>query len=62
MKAEFSCGLYNNYGHSELGLNKDLFRIFLKNDVKLLTASDAHAPEDVGKNIRKANNALGGIA
>lgn len=65
MYAEDSSGLHNNYSHQEYGLNKTIRKIFFKNRVKLLTASDAHTPEDVGKGIkiieeiwRKQNAAL----
>ncbi|MCM1991523.1 PHP domain-containing protein [Oceanirhabdus seepicola] len=54
MLAEFSCGLYNNYNHEELGLNAQLLSSLISNGVKLITASDAHKPEDVGRNIRKS--------
>jgi histidinol-phosphatase (PHP family) len=52
MKAEYSAGLVNNYGHNELGINKKLLKIMKENGVELITASDAHKPEDVGKNIK----------
>ncbi len=54
MMAEFSCGLYNNYNHEELGLNAQLLSSLISNGVKFIAASDAHKPEDVGRNIRKA--------
>ncbi|MCX7749631.1 MAG: PHP domain-containing protein [Clostridia bacterium] len=47
--AEQSAGLHLNYGLVEIGLNQNLYKIFKENDVKLITASDAHKPEDVGK-------------
>lgn len=54
MKVEFSNGLFINYQHEELGLNRDLLKVFLENEVELVTASDAHRPEDVGKFINVA--------
>lgn len=39
------------YKHLELGINKTMIDIFIKEGVKILTASDAHKPEDVGANI-----------
>lgn len=51
MYAEQSAGLYLNYGHQELGMNKKMYEIFKKKNVKIYTASDAHRPEDVGKYI-----------
>ncbi len=58
MKAEFSNGLYINYGHKELGLNTDLLKILLDNNVQIVTASDAHRPEDVGKYIMEAKELI----
>lgn len=52
MKTEFSAGLVNNYGHKELGMNLNLFRILQEKGVGLITASDAHSPEKVGMNIK----------
>jgi histidinol-phosphatase (PHP family) len=59
MSAEFSAGLKLNYGHHELGLNRDLLRIFRERRVSLVTASDAHRPEDVGRYVREAELILG---
>lgn len=59
MKAEFSLGLYINYGHEEFGLNKQLLTILKQGDVELITASDAHDPENVGKYIREAYQVIG---
>lgn len=55
MYAEKSAGLYLNYGYKELGMNKKMYDIFKREDVKMYTASDAHRPEDVGKYIRELN-------
>ena len=54
MKAEFSLGLFINYGHEEFGLNKQLLAILKQENVELITASDAHDPEHVGKYIKEA--------
>ncbi len=53
MKTEFSLGLHINYGHKEFGLNKKLLSILKQEKVELITASDAHIPEDVGRYIKK---------
>lgn len=53
MFAEQSGGLYLNYGNNELGMNNKMLDIFKSKGVKLYTASDAHKPEDVGKNIKE---------
>ena len=54
MKMEQSCGLFNNYNHTLIGLNQQFLDILKFHDVEIITASDAHRPEDVGKNIKKA--------
>jgi len=55
---EFSNGLHINYGHGELGPNRQFLRILKQNGVHLLTASDAHGPEDVGRYIQAAEEIL----
>jgi len=52
MYAEQSGGLYLNYGkHCELELNVTMLKVFLDKGARILTASDAHDPKDVGANI-----------
>jgi Histidinol phosphatase and related hydrolases of the PHP family len=52
MYAEQSGGLHLNYGsHYELGLNEEMLKVFIHKGVRILTASDAHSPGDVGANI-----------
>ena len=58
VKCEFSCGLYNNYKHTELGPNKQLLSTLISNKVEIITASDAHKPEDVGLCIKEANEII----
>jgi histidinol-phosphatase (PHP family) len=55
MKTEFSLGLHINYGHKEFGINKEFLSILKQEKVELITASDAHIPEDVGRYIKEAN-------
>jgi histidinol-phosphatase (PHP family) len=59
MKAEFSLGLYINYGHEEFGLNREFLKILKQEEVELITASDAHDPENVGKYIKEAYQIIG---
>jgi len=54
MKAELSVGLYINFGHKEFGLNKNFIEILKQENVELITASDAHVPQNVGKYIKEA--------
>ncbi len=51
---EQSCGLRNNYAHETLGLDRNFLAALRARGVPLLTASDAHRPEDVGKNLKEA--------
>jgi len=51
MTAEQNDGLHLNYGHREMGMNASMLHIFKENNVRIVFASDAHKPEDVGKNI-----------
>lgn len=54
MYAENNGGLRLNYNRNlELGLNRDLLRIFKENNVVMMTASDAHKQSDVGANIKE---------
>lgn len=53
MYAEQSAGLKINYGFNESGMNREMFSIFKSKGVKLLTASDAHIPQDVGRYINE---------
>jgi histidinol-phosphatase (PHP family) len=54
VKFEFNNGLYLNYFYPELGLNRTFLACLKAAGVEILTASDAHHPEDVGKYIREA--------
>lgn len=57
--AEQSGGLHLNYSREcELGMNGLLLRTFINKGVRLLTASDAHRPEDVGANIPQLNSII----
>jgi len=58
IKIEFSAGLKNNYNHSELGMNQKMLKILLINNARIITASDAHRPEDVGKNIENCEKII----
>lgn len=54
MEAEISCGLNLNYGLEEIGPCKPLLAALRANNVKLVTASDAHSPQDAGRFIAQA--------
>lgn len=58
MFAEQSAGLFINYGFYRHGMNSKMFDIFRSKGVKIITSSDAHRPEDVGRYIREMNGLL----
>jgi histidinol-phosphatase (PHP family) len=58
MYAEQSSGSSRRTG-AELGMNTVMLRIMKKNSVKILTASDAHCPEDVGSYIKELERLVG---
>lgn len=52
MYAEQNSGIYRRGVHgTELGMSPDMLKIFKEIGVKIITASDAHRPIDVGANI-----------
>ena len=48
VKAEQSAGLHLNYNHPEVGMNKLMLHILKTAGVDIITASDAHSPENTG--------------
>lgn len=58
MLAECNTGCHYRYGHKDIGLSDELLRVFVENDVPIITASDAHEPEYVGNYIREATERI----
>ena len=56
---ECNTGCHFRYGHPDIGLSDELLEIFKENDVRIITASDAHHPEDVGNYIKEACERIG---
>ena len=52
MKIENNVGCYYRYHHKDMGLSDELLNIFKINKCKMITASDAHYPKDVGNYIK----------
>lgn len=52
VKAENNTGCHYRYGHVDIGLSKELLEIFKTHQVDMITASDAHYPSHVGRNIK----------
>ena len=48
MYAENNTGIKYRYHHADLGIADEMLRIFKEKKVKMITASDAHKPSDVG--------------
>jgi histidinol-phosphatase (PHP family) len=59
VKMEFNNGLHINYSYPEIGLNPVMLACFQAESVTMITASDAHHPQDVGVYIREAEAAMG---
>lgn|SRR5574344_873328 len=58
MYIEESSGLAISYGDKKLGMNQNMLKTMLKNNVQILTASDAHVPENVGRRIQEMNDLI----
>lgn len=58
MYIEESSGLATNYDDTELGMNGKMLKTMILRNVKILTASDAHIPQNVGKLIREMNDLI----
>jgi histidinol-phosphatase (PHP family) len=58
MAAEVSAGLANNYGRPGVGMEPCLLGAMRDADVELVTASDAHRPEDVGLRLKECQAAM----
>lgn len=43
---------------ASLGMSEELLRILKKNNVRIITSSDAHCPEDVGYKIKELNSII----
>ena len=54
MYGENNSGIAYRYGHQDIGISDEMLKIFKEHKVKMITASDAHKPEDVGTLIREA--------
>lgn len=58
MYVEQSSGLAINYKDPELGMNKGMLEAMARHGVPVLTASDAHVPENVGKLVREMSDII----
>ena len=43
---------------ASLGMDEELLKILMKNNVRIITSSDAHCPEDVGYKIKEMNDSM----
>lgn len=58
MYIEESSGLAINYGDKQLGMNADMLECMVEYNVPILTASDAHSPQNVGLYIKEMNDLI----
>ena len=58
IKVEYNNGLRVNYGRDVPGLCPAFLRALLSAGVEILTASDAHRPEDVGRYVAEAREEI----
>lgn len=58
MYVEESGGLAMSYNDPQIGMNEDMIKAMKENQVTILTASDAHYPCNVGRNIKRMQNIL----
>ena len=57
--ADQNSGVYRKCADTaSLGMEKELLRILKKYNVKMITSSDAHCPEDVGDKIRELQDCV----
>jgi len=54
VKGECNVGCYYRYGSKDLGLSDELLEVFINKGVDIITASDAHDAENVGRFIKEA--------
>ena len=54
VEAECNTGCHYRYHHNDIGLSSELLKVLKEYGVKIVTASDAHRPADVGRCIREA--------
>ena len=58
MYIEESSGLAINYGDKQLGMNADTLECMVRCNVPILTASDAHSPQNAGLYIKEMNDLI----
>lgn len=58
MYIEESSGLAINHGDKQLGMNADMPECMVRCNVPILTASDAHSPQNVGLYIKEMNELI----
>ena len=58
IKAECNTGCHYRYNHPDVGLSDEFLQILIDSGVDIITASDAHKPEDVGSYIKEASERI----
>lgn len=49
IKVENNIGCHYRYHHADCGLNQEFYQILKQHNVKIINCSDAHYPQDVGR-------------
>ena len=55
---ECNSGCFYRYHHQDLGLNETLLKILIDHGVNIVTSSDAHTYQDVGKYIKEMSERI----
>ena len=58
IKAECNTGCHYRYNHPDVGLSNEFLQILIDSGVDIITASDAHKPQDVGSYIKEASERI----
>lgn len=51
-----------HYGDKQLGMNTDMLACMVRCNVPILTASDAHLPQNVGLYIKEMNDLIQSVS
>lgn len=51
-----------HYGDKQLGMNADMLARMVRCNVPILTASDAHSPQNVGMYIKEMNDLIQAVS
>jgi len=58
VKIENNVGCYYRYNHQDLGLSDELLKLCVDNNAEIISASDAHSPNDCGRLILEVSKRI----